>query len=109
MDKKYLDGHVSLVDPEGMPGHLYRVQYNNGQHEWLFVDENEATGNFAYWHFDVNKKLLDGGEFECGSTLTEDILHEACEWADIPDAAIEELEDSYLSIEDLANDGFRGM
>lgn len=101
MDNKYLQGHVSLQDPEGMIGHLYRIQGNDGQSEWLFIDE-DGDGGYQYWYFDHNKRLRDGGSFECDSTLTEDILHEACEWADIPDAAVLELEDSDLTIDDLA-------
>ncbi len=107
MDDRYLNGHASLQDPEGIQGAFYTVSDPNGTVSYLYVDAIEDY-RIQYWTFDDLKRLVDGGEIDVSSTDPDEILEEVKGWANLENADVE-LEDDWLDLSDLESDGFTGM
>ena len=108
MDRRYVEGHVSAQDPEGIQGALYKVDADDGDViKYLYIDSIEDY-RVQYWSFNEDKELIDGGEIDTTSTDPEDILDDVKSWVGLDGATLEKEED-WLDISDLEDWGFTGM
>lgn len=108
MDRRYVEGHVSAQDPEGIQGALYKVDTDDGDViKYLYIDNIEDY-RVQYWSFNEDKELIDGGEIDTTSTDPDDILDDVKNWVGLDGATLEKEED-WLDISDLEDWGFTGM
>ena len=108
MDRRYIEGHASAQDPEGIQGALYKVATDGGDViKYLYIDSIEDY-RVQYWSFNEDKELIDGGEIDTTSTDPDDILEDVKSWTGLDGATLEE-EETWLDISDLEDWGFTGM
>lgn len=109
MQKKYIDGHISAQDPEGLIGCLYQVESPDTNVKWIFADSTADGLAVQYWSFDKDKKLIDGGEMDTVNSETDLLEQELIEFIELPEEAKVTLEDDFLDLSDLEVEGFTGM
>lgn len=78
MEDRYLQGRSSLLSVS-IEGDLYEL--NNGHQILIYSSEGDCE--YGYYHFDENKKLIDGGEFDFDAGSSKEVLEEAMSWCDL--------------------------